>query len=600
MNFRFLTCLMVCGSGISLLACDGATVPQTGIHAEGGSPFLPVLRDAGPYKGEPPAPTSDGGDAVLDAGPWQDGGSDIDASIMPAADAASLEDAGTTEVDAGEAIDAGGPLDAGANLDAADVQDAGGGTDAGGDALDAGPSFDANDDDGDVDSGPIFEFVAGQGERCFLEGGTMCDVGLVCADIYEPGIGVCEYPCDVKDEPCATGGICTDLAFLGSAQKVCANPVQEGQACETQTLRLCSDGSECITNRAEPLGGTCRTPCSCAAGSTCEDPLCGDDLCVVLDRSTGNGFCGTPVAPGERCSPIDEALLCAGSATSDATCLLNVGETEIGVCRLRCSEESDCASAANTGCMIPPDGLCLPLTGLGQGELCTLDGANLPHTMACGEGYDCLGVHEAYAPDFGVCLSSCTSNASCEAGSGCYLLENEADIGPRCYRELPRGATGCNPPEPICAGENGMCAQTSSGEGICKMMCTLAKCPGAECECQGAEECIDDYVASDAFGVCGSRAGWHEPCDTELDVYCEPAPGQEIETNAIAICMGTCDYFCQFEGELGALVELNCPAGYACREDPSGRWLPPTQVCVPASGQSSNASAEEADPPAAE
>ena len=613
MDSRFLNRFLICCLGISFFGCDGTTVPHVTVREDGGIPFLPVLRDAGPYKGEPPASGHDGGDAedagdvLVDAAVGQDGGAITDASMVPVPDAAADTDAGLTIPDAGTLMDAGGAPDASAAFDAGTLPDAGQSDDAGSEQLDAGDiNLDAGQpsemDGGDdtVDSGPVFEFVAGQGERCFLEGGTTCDVGLVCADIYEPGIGICEYPCDVKDQPCATGGICTDLGFLGSPQKVCANPVSEGDACETEALRLCSDGSQCITNTAEPLGGTCRIPCSCSGGPTCENQLCGDSECVVLDRSAGDGFCGTAVAPGGRCSPIDEALLCAGSDTSDATCLLGLGETEVGVCHLRCSAESDCTAVEGTGCMIPPDGLCMPLDGLGQGELCTLDGANVPHTMTCAAGFDCLGVHEAYAPDFGVCLPSCTGNDSCEEGSDCYLLESQPDIGPRCYRELPRGARGCNPPEPICAGENGMCAQTASGEGICKMMCTLAKCPGPECECQSPEACIDDYVASDVFGICGSRAGWQEPCDTDLDVYCSPAPGQEIETNAIAICMGTCDYFCQFEGEQGALVELNCPVGYACREDPSGRWLPPTQVCVPETGQTGNSATEGADTPAAE
>lgn len=559
------------------LGCDGGGPPLSASEDDSGVRPLPVLRGEAPSPGEPP-------NAALDAG------------VVPQPDASSVHDAGSVNdadggtAGGGDVHDAGAIHDAGAttdggpdgHADAGDgsLHDAGETLDGGAMmAADAGALVDAGAQE--ADGGPNLEFVAGQGDRCYLAGGTGCADGLVCADIYEPGIGICEYPCMEKGSPCSTGGICTDLGFLGSPQQVCANPVGEGDACETESLRLCTDGSECILNSAEPLGGTCRMPCACSDGATCDAERCGEDVCVVLNQSSGAGFCGTPVPPGERCSPIDEALLCVGTSATDATCVLSVGELESGSCQLRCASESDCVGAPGTGCMGAPDGLCMTLSGLGQGELCTLAGAAAPHTLTCADGLDCVGVHEAYAPDFGVCLQSCTNSASCDPGAACYELEGRPDVGRRCFRELPRGATGCNPPEPLCAGENGLCVMRSSGEGTCKLKCTLAKCPGADCECSAPESCIDDFVASDTLGVCGSRAGWREPCDIALDVYCAPAPGQEIETNAMAMCVGTCDYFCRMADNDGTLIDLTCPDGFRCREDPSGRWLPPTRICVP-------------------
>lgn len=84
-------------------------------------------------------------------------------------------------------------------------------------------------------------------------------------------------------------------------------------------------------------------------------------------------------------------------------------------------------------------------------------------------------------------------------------------------------------------------------------------------------------------GLCGTLAGLDDACDESRDIYCEKAPGEDDLANAFAWCAGRCVMLCRYEMPGEPAIELSCPSGYTCREDPIGRILPDVHICVPES-----------------
>lgn len=504
-------------------ACDGP--PLDGLDGGDGRPpsFLPPIRDSG----VPP---------VTDAGPQ---------------DAGPTSDAGPQ--DSGPAPD-GGPLP----------------TDAG---SDAGP-----EDAGAVD----VVLVSPEGGPCYEPGGAVCEQDLVCAPYYVSGAGTCARACDVEGQACTGGGACTDFGTSAEPFLICATEVADGEGCDPEQLIVCGGGGVCLANDDDPLGGTCRTPCTCQTGTSCSTSACTASVCVVVNLQTSAGYCGATAQPGEACDPIAGGLFCEG----DATCLID--ELGAGTCRARCdapgTTDPSCTSLPDHACFGDvDDGFCLPTTNLGQNEVCT-DGTTTPAIpLTCAPGFGCIHLAD-HAVGYGLCLEDCagTGDAACETGR-CYGIESiAAGGGDRCLTELPRGMRGCDYPTTRCEGEAPVCVALNDDESICKQRCTVASCPGGACECQGTESCITTFLASTDTGVCGTERARNEPCDEDLDLYCAPAPGEDIEGNAVGLCLAErCQYLCRYPGATaGTFVDLACPGGMECRPDPTGRLLDTVQVCV--------------------
>lgn len=506
------------------LACGPG--PALDEDAGGGGPNvpLPVLRDGG----MPPLPDANG---------------------------PSDEDAGQSGSDAGRP-------DAGPGDDAGPLPDAG------------GPPTDAGQPDGGV---PVV-LTSVEGGPCYEAAGAVCEDGLVCAPFYVSGAGTCARPCDVEGQACAGGGTCSDYGTDSEPFLVCATPVADGGGCDPEQLVVCSGEGLCIPDDDAPLGGTCRTPCTCQTGTTCSTSTCAASTCVVTDLTTGDGFCGAAAQVGQPCDPIGGGVFCEGNAS----CLIDVLGN--GTCRLRCETPGpdDPACAGNTECFGDPgDGFCLPTTDLGQGELCT-DGTTTPVIpLTCAAGFGCIHTDDQPA-GLGLCLEACSAvdDPTCETG-GCYSIDPPVTGGGvRCLTELPRGDRGCDGLAAICEGDNGVCVTLADDDTICKQRCTIA----APTECAGGETCVTTFLASPDVGVCGTLVGEGEACDEDDDVYCAPAPGEATAGNAFSTCVAEqCRFICRYpDATTTEPVDLACPAGMECRPDPTGRLLETVHICVTA------------------
>lgn len=445
-------------------------------------------------------------------------------------------------------------------------------TDGGSPDIDAGEPFDAGP--------PVIYSVAAEGEPCYVQGGTPCADGLLCAPIFNSGAGTCAQSCDVVDTPCPSGGTCTDLPFNGSPNLVCADRAAEGEGCSVEDLILCGSDGACLSDDTEPLGATCRTRCTCAQGETSCAGGCASGSCVVVDPAAGGGFCGAPRAVGQSCSPAANAQLCEG----DAVCLLDRTTPETGTCRARCNTPGDADSACLAlptphACFGPANaGTCLPTTNRTQGEVCTTGTPAPDIARTCANGFACLSVHADDAPGFGRCLRDCSGGQpDCVGNETCFSVENLAPGGgQRCITELPRGTQGCDPPEPNC---DDTCVVDADGNGICRLSCTIANCPGGNCECGASESCLG-LLADPAMGICGTTVERGETCDEDAEIFCADAPNQDVDGNAFSICLSTCYFVCEFDPADGPVVNLDCPAGLECAADPTGRLLSTVKVCV--------------------
>lgn len=460
--------------------------------------------------------------------------------------------------------DAGGPGDSG--------------TADGGVPPDSGPSTDAGLPDGGVnppdsgvpDSGVPAVMTSGEGGPCYEAAGGRCEAGLVCAPLFTSGAGTCARPCSVEGQVCGGGGVCT--SFGEDEVLACATQVQDGAGCDPEQLIVCGGEGVCISDENQPLGGTCRTPCSCPTGTACSTAACGAKACIVTSAA-GDGYCGVAAQLGQSCDPVSGGVFCEGNAV----CVFD--DLGSGTCRSRCQTPgtSDPACSGNSACFGEPgDGFCLPTTNRGQGELCT-DGTTTPAIpLSCATGFGCIHDPNFHTAGFGACLEDCSTGGHdvCETGS-CYDLQPVIPGGgARCLTEMPRGARGCGGLVNICGDDDGVCVTLSSDDTICKQRCTLA----APTECGSGESCVR-YLDSPEFGVCGTLAGYEEACDEDADVYCAPAPGEGTTGNAFSACVERCRFICRYT-QNGSPVQLTCPSGMECRPDPTGRLVDTVHVCV--------------------
>ncbi len=454
-----------------------------------------------------------------------------------------------------------------------------------GGSLDAGPGVDSGplpDAGAPVDAGPDVVVVLTSAELgpCYEAAGAVCEDGLVCAPYFVSGAGTCARPCATEGQACAGGGTCASFGSDEEPSLACATEVAEGAGCDPEQLLLCAGEGVCIPDDDAPLGGVCRTPCTCQTGSSCSTSACGADTCVVINLMTSSGYCGAAAQAGEACDPIGGGVFCEG----DATCLID--GLGVGTCRLRCDAPGTgdpiCSGLPGHACFGEvDDGFCLPTTNLGQGEACT-DGTTTPViALTCAAGFDCIHDPAKHTAGFGSCLEDCTADgdATCETG-GCYDIDADpVVVDARCLSELPRGARGCDPLEIVCGDVAGVCVNLSD-DSICKKRCAFADCPGGSCACAVGESCVA-FLDNALEGVCGTLVAEGGACDEDADLYCAPAPGQESEGNAFAVCAAdTCQYLCRYpDSTTGAPVDLACPAGMECAADPTGRLLPTVHVC---------------------
>ncbi len=228
-------------------------------------------------------------------------------------------------------------------------------------------------------------------------------------------------------------------------------------------------------------------------------------------------------APGEVGAPCTTETDCLSGS---ATCL-SMGTD--GYC------SSDCSSLGQLGCAA--GSICQQLSD--QAVLC-MDGCC--SSDDCRDGFRCerkpeldIYVDVAICPEPGICLLSCTSDASCPQGQVCDVANGNCvpRVGVNSGVGAPCDADGeCN---------SGSCLSTYPG-GYCTSGCgtQFTACePGSEC-----------YTWGEATPTCMSRCEADAQC--RPGYRCEISAEQQDGTSVRGFCVPRCDAFGR------------CPDGQSC------------------------------------
>ncbi len=207
----------------------------------------------------------------------------------------------------------------------------------------------------------------------------------------------------------------------------------------------------------------------------------GDDDCVCEDASVTSGSCGagggaeagSSGSGADAGQPAEDASTLVDATTSGA----DAGGTAVG--RLRegeiCERTTDCI-----------DGLVCVASGTGVGypNFCARD------CERCDEDLD----------------EACYTYTNRPGDAHCSLPQTDD------YQE-------CGPWLTTHCAEPMNCLAFSDGSGICLRFCALGE--AGEGQCPEDQTCIQDVLASDTEGVCGTTVGPDEGCDPVVGVGCE-------------------------------------------------------------------------------
>lgn len=379
------------------------------------------------------------------------------------------------------------------------------------------------------------------GRDCLRGGCTVCGAGY-CVD----GL-CCDAPCD------DTCGSCLG-AKTGQRDGLCA-PIEAGADPDEECA---ADGAAggCGADGTCSGGFACRS--FAATGTVCGASFCQSGVVTGM-QCDGNGGCQQRTGrscEGYPCNPDGSA--CASSCVQDSDCASAAYYcSEQGQCLRKRSQGEVCAKASQCGSGHCADGVCCNSTCEGQCEACDRPntvGSCVPVTgdpvgdrRPCGEGNvcsgrcnggnrkactmpgagtpcgapSCLGDHSVPAGSCdgsgtcmsarpgscipytcaersGQCLTSCSSDAECAAGSVCNLGAGRCVVTTMTCKD----ATTVIHPD----GTLVSCAPYRCAAGACRDACALPLdcADGFTCE---TGTCVEDHGGSAGSGGSGGIAG---------------------------------------------------------------------------------------------
>lgn len=339
-------------------------------------------------------------------------------------------------------------------------------------------------------------------------GSTQCGTDYVCSGGYcIPSSGVCNQQCTTASD-CAVGYACT------SGECVATGGVND--RCEVSVY--CQSCLLCVGSQNEAY---CRSCCggqgqggSCDACSSTTCPSASQ--CSQLQNSSGQILADSVCIPtgGDSCSPCTTGADCSQGLSCYAgrchsTCNPGAANT--------CSQKACYQTGTTTGVCACSDEIAY------VGQAC---GQTTSGLKVCANSTVCVGTPKT-------CRAPCTSNAECNQGEACTLVEGQnvclpANVaGTRC--------SSCN---------NGTCSDTKDVcfNGRCRQYCNASSPSCGECVPfsgdDGVCSCSDERQAPG--GACGLVA--NIPLSCQSGSTCNE---------------GTCRTQCP-NGQ------TQCLAGYAC------------------------------------
>jgi hypothetical protein len=244
-------------------------------------------------------------------------------------------------------------------------------------------------------------------------------------------------------------------------------PVPAGTSCNQSGGTACDGTGNCVSQQGLAQGQACASDSACGSGF-CTDGVCCDTACngtcqACSAAKKGSGFDGTCGNIAAGTNPDNECA--AQPATSCGTTGFCSGA---GTCQLYAAGTSCAAATCSNGFATAP----ASCTGTGTCAATT--------STSCGP-YACGTI---------ACLTSCTTDANCSAGSFCKTATAQ------CQTRLANGAT--------CTANNA-CQSGNCQGGVCQAACT-----GGTSSCGSA--CVNLATDINNCGACGQSCGAGAAC----------------------------------------------------------------------------------------
>ena len=424
-------------------------------------------------------------------------------------------------------------------------------------------------------------------------GTAHCDLGACIPDLDNGG--VCDEDTDCGSNHCDNGFCCDDGICCGAATD-CPGSGGVGAVCEDSVTCQGSRGElTCVDNACGTRAGV---PDDTACGPTIVADDCGPYVAVSCT--------GAASQPVPRCpSSCSTDAACDGDAHCDVACVPDLPDGNA------CDEDSDCASshcnnniccAGGDCCRTPVDcparygtaptcDSAVTCQGTRDAATCTANQcgtiADLPDDSACSvstqasdcglfEPRFCSGAVDQTPP---MCLTMCTSDAQCDAGSHCdTVCVPDLPDGDACDEASDCGGDHCQNgyccDSGDCCGEASDCPMgTYSTPSVCN---SAATCQGTRADpvCNASSQCAVGPAVGDDSGCAGLVSN---TCALFPSISCTAMPDQPTDQGGLCdtVCSGDpeCDFgafcmggMCRPRGMTGDACTMTgeCAGGLAC------------------------------------
>ena len=270
-------------------------------------------------------------------------------------------------------------------------------------------------------------------------------------------VGVCRFDGDCwEDDDCVIGACGADhwceVQLCGGDGPGCAPHVPVCDYSVGETDPLCVETPECL-----PCVAPCVFDTECPVGQVCEYSVClvwdYNNDCILDSDCPEGWYCH----PG--CVPLPTACALDSDCAPGHGCI--AGHCSVDVYEPCVSDEECSTMYEGYACV---DGLCRPV------DFCWTDDQCAPGEY-CQGGLTCGPVPE---------LPECKSDAGCDAGLACDILNGHCVVPPECAWDVqcPDGFV-CE--DQVCQNDQGLCAWIEKGPGFCDDgdPCTVDGCDAA-------------------------------------------------------------------------------------------------------------------------